>query len=316
MSLIRLLPLCAARHNIHVMVTHIAGTDNSIADALSRFQVHRFWQLAPLAASQPDSISAWPAHFFVSYNTIKVYLGEIRLEHIERSFPHPTQHELLHLLCTGIKKSQGSRKRTRLPITISILRTLKTQLKRDTSFSLLERYLLWAALTLAFYGFLRSSEFATTELTWSDLQMQGNHYSLTIQQSKTDPFCRGPVLTLHESQTSTCPVKAMSQFIGMVVEHQRQGPLSYGWHFTPLNRHKLTATLRSLLQPTSYNKQHFASHSFRIGAATTAAAASLPVWLIKPLGRWSSDAYETYIQPGPLFYQSIPQLLAKADTSQ
>ena len=156
-----------------------------------------------------------------------------------------------------------------------------------------------------------------TELTWSDLQMHGNYYSLTIQQSKTDPFHRGHVLTLHESQTSTCPVKAMSQFIGMVTEHQRQGPLFYGGRFTPLNRHKLIATLRSLLRPTSYNEQHFfASHSFRIGVATTAVAAGLPVWLIRTLGRWSSDTYETYIQPGPSFYQSIPQLLAKADTSQ
>ena len=103
--------------------------------------------------------------------------------------------------------------RDRLPITISILCTLKTQLRRDTSFSLLEKYLFWAAFTLAFYGFLRSSEFATTELTWSDLQMHSNHYSLTIQQSKTDPFRRGHVLTLHESQTSTCPVKAMSHTV-------------------------------------------------------------------------------------------------------
>ena len=86
----------------------------------------------------------------------------------------------------------------------------------------------------------------------------------------------------------------MSQFIGMVAEHQRQGPLFYGGRFTPLNRHKLTATLRSLLRPTSYNEQHFASHSFRIGAATTAAAAGLPVWLIKTLGRAVTHMKHTF----------------------
>jgi len=42
MALIRLLYFCAARDNMHVIVTHIAGVNNSIADALSRFQVSRF----------------------------------------------------------------------------------------------------------------------------------------------------------------------------------------------------------------------------------------------------------------------------------
>jgi len=42
MALVRMLYFCTAQHNIHVLVTHVAGTDNSIADALSRFQVHHF----------------------------------------------------------------------------------------------------------------------------------------------------------------------------------------------------------------------------------------------------------------------------------
>ena len=37
MALIRLLYFCAARFNMHVMITHIAGVDNVIADAISRF---------------------------------------------------------------------------------------------------------------------------------------------------------------------------------------------------------------------------------------------------------------------------------------
>ena len=57
MALVRMLYFCAAQHNIHVLLTHVAETDNSIADSLSRFQVQRFHKLAPEAA---DIISAWP----------------------------------------------------------------------------------------------------------------------------------------------------------------------------------------------------------------------------------------------------------------
>ena len=38
------------------------------------------------------------------------------------------------------------------------------------------------------------------------------------------------------------------------------------------------------------------THSFRIGAATTAAAAGHPRWLIQAMGRWTSDCYKVYLR--------------------
>ena len=78
--------------------------------------------------------------------------------------PWPTQNELLRLLSTRIMRSQGDKRRTCLPIPISILHLLKTQLWQQTSFSLLEKYLQWAAFTLVFYSFLRASDFVTNDL--------------------------------------------------------------------------------------------------------------------------------------------------------
>ncbi len=49
-QLMRALFFVAAKHNFHVTITHIYGTDNSLADALSRFQILR---LAPQA--DPDA---------------------------------------------------------------------------------------------------------------------------------------------------------------------------------------------------------------------------------------------------------------------
>ena len=102
----------------------------------------------------------------ISYKTLKVYLAAIRLLHIEHDLPDPTDDSLLELVCRGIHRQQGDNPRPRLPITINHLRTLKNQL-RISQYSLLEQRMLWSSFTLAFYGFLRISEY--TSLQWSDV---------------------------------------------------------------------------------------------------------------------------------------------------
>jgi len=59
----------------------------------------------------------------ISYRTIKVYLAGIRLAHIEAGMPDPTTDSLLQLVCRGIRCLQGDSHRTRLPITINLLRS-------------------------------------------------------------------------------------------------------------------------------------------------------------------------------------------------
>ena len=66
MALVRMLYFCAAHNNFNVCVQHIPGVRNDIADALSRFQHHRFRRIAPNANPQPDIIPAWPQQAFIA----------------------------------------------------------------------------------------------------------------------------------------------------------------------------------------------------------------------------------------------------------
>ena len=116
----------------------------------------------------------------------------------------------------------------------------------------------------------------------------------TLNQSKTDPFRHGQTIQLYPTGSSTCPIKAMITY-SRYVDTTHDTPIFRAGKFNPLTHRQLNAVLRHLLQQAGFNCINYASHSFRIGAATTAAAASLPPWLIKTLGRWHSDAYLTYV---------------------
>ena len=65
MALVRLLYFCAVHHQLNVCVVHVPGVCNDIADALSHFQMDRFWKLAPTANQRPDSTPAWPTQTFM-----------------------------------------------------------------------------------------------------------------------------------------------------------------------------------------------------------------------------------------------------------
>ena len=71
MDLVRLLTLLTLEHNFYLKTVHIEGKKNEIADSLSRFQMERFWSLAPHANSVPSTIHT-PGDL---KNEISYYLG-------------------------------------------------------------------------------------------------------------------------------------------------------------------------------------------------------------------------------------------------
>ena len=81
---------------------------------------------------------------------------------------------------------------------------------------------------------------------------------------------------------------------------------SYG---VPLSRPHVTDWLRSILAAAGV-QDNYSSHSFRIGAATSASAAGIPDSFIRTLGRWSSDAYLVYIRTAQETLRSAASRLA------
>ena len=60
-----------------------------------------------------------------------------------------------------------------------------------------------------------------------------NSLSLTIHQSKTDPFRQGHQINISATNASTCPVQAMQKYMSITPPANRKGPLYSDGRFLP-----------------------------------------------------------------------------------
>ena len=76
-----------------------------------------------------------------------------------------------------------------------------------------------------------------------------------------------------------------------------------------LTRQLFGTQLDKILQEAGMNAKLYNTHSFRIGAATSAREAGISDVNIQMLGHWKSDAYKLYIRtPAPYLARFSSQL--------
>ena len=223
--------------------------------------------------------------------------------------------DIPHLQNTLIKRTFGLSRRNRLPIILFLLLAPNRSLDIDT-------VMLWAAFSLAFFGFLRCSELTcngqfdcTVHLMDEEIAFFPNitspqHMTVCIKKSKTDPFRQSSTITIARSQSNVCEVAATRDFLLQTPDSSVQSPMFQFKDGTPLSRRTLASNLHTLLDLCGLQSNNYNTHSFRIEAAMTAAAAGLPSWLIKILGRWCSDSYERYIHLPQATILQVPSTMA------
>ncbi|XP_033730321.1 uncharacterized protein LOC117319653 [Pecten maximus] len=248
----------------------------------------------------------------LKYSTIKLYLYGIKFHCTMQGLSNPlvNTHGLplyrLQTILRGLKKLQGTPVKPRLPITFNILSKLCSAFRQGV-FDPATDTTMEAACCVAFFAFLRCGEFTCTTNTFdssihlciSDIQVapDSNSMTLRLKASKTDPFRQGVTIHLFRTHHHVCAVAAV---IRMLTERFMNGcrpsdPL-FSIHSAALTRHVFIDKLRQTLIRLGLNHSLYTVHSFRIGAATTAAQSDVPDHLIKVLGRWQSDSYCRYIR--------------------
>jgi hypothetical protein len=245
------------------------------------------------------------------YTTVKTYIAGIRYTYLEAGvhsvFDNASSGSLnrLHLILKGYKKLDTSEAIKRLPITFPILSSIVKKL-REGVFGPYNDAVLECMCTVAFFAFLRCSEFTCNTGRQSDLSLcigdiivqSNDKVIIHLKVSKTDPFRHGVSIPLFATHQNVCPVVILRQILKLrwACKAIASDPLFVDYNGKPITRHMFVRDLKVLLERIGLNSQDYNSHSFRIGAATSASSAGLGEHLIRTLGRWSSDCYMRYIR--------------------
>ena len=237
----------------------------------------RYKHFCRLSSLQPYPIVEDTLRLFVTslassvgYNTIKTYLAAVKHKHVELGFP--TNHlpmNRLNQLLRGIKRAHWVHVRLpRPPVSVEVLKTLKASL-RSAGFCAEDKLMLWAAFTLAYFGFLRSAEFCSpaeatycklATLQWSDVSISRDQVIVSINSSKSDQFKNGCKVHLAATGNSICLARALTKYARST--QNACGPFFTFENGKLLTRKRFTAITKSLLATKVEHSETYSFHCF------------------------------------------------------
>lgn len=294
---------------------------NSAFDSYRKFiDMNNIGDSTDLPPVSEDLLIQFVAHCYknlqLAYTTIKLYLTGIKFKYIVAGVPSPfydpagtgSGENLLRLqmVLKGVQRSTSCKSRTRLPITRDIIQVLSSRLQLGFFSDFVDK-MLETACIVAFYAFLRCGEFTckssfdpSSNLSIQDVSFQEDYAVLYLKQSKTDPFRKGVSIQLHCVGSPLCPRCHLQKYMRLRTcvfnNWSASDSLFVNEQGEPLSRVEFIRLLRNVLSACGFNATCYSGHSFRSGAATTAASAKIEDHLIKVMGRWSSDSYCRYIK--------------------
>ena len=268
--------------------------------AYSNFCLDMGWLETPASEQGLLMFVAYLSRRGCSVQTTRVYLAGIRHLHLERgasiaAFSSPRLAAALQVLQRLGPKPQPPRP----AVTLQQLRQIKRKVFTSLCLPEPDRRMLWAAITLGFFGILRVSEYSSPSartvetgrtLIRSNMVVTKEQVQITLPRSKTDQQGRGAKVMVGVTGGELCPVNAMRNYMA-VSRLDSSLPV-----FTYSDGRFMTAQdINFWLQ--RFLGDRYSSHCLRIGGTTRAAEAGAQTWQLQAGGRWKSCAYQRYIRP-------------------
>jgi len=251
--------------------------------------------------------------------TISTYLSGIRAAHLEKGLNPPTiRSDRVNVILSGSSKRDNIMKKTglkkvRIPITPTSLKLWKSELNNcDLSYH--DKRLVWSVSAILFFGALRPGEvlcknhnsfdpvtsLLQRDITIKETVLEGRsseYLQVYLSSEKTNTTGTGRLIDIYESNEVLCPIRAYKKLQEISNMNDPEKPafrLESGKNLTTnfLNK-KLKEGLGKHLNSSS---GFVSGHSFRIGVASLVAQMGYSEEQIKSLGRWSSQAYMSYLR--------------------
>lgn len=218
----------------------------------------------------------------------------------------------LELLLKRYRQLRPSvRRAIRHPCTLPLLRLLLPHTRSVAGAANVAALTLRALLLCLFFGFFRPGELLDCGPDANDpplrdaITFSGTYATLHLLASKTDLFRLGCDVHLPRLDGPLCPFSALFESMAHAFSTLPFSPLFQDALGNAVTYSSFASMLASLVSAAGLSRFHITPHSFRIGAATTAAACGIPDSALKALGRWQSVSYQVYARYTPEHLRQI-----------
>jgi len=228
-----------------------------------------------------------------STTSISTIMSGLSYFHKLRMLEDPFQSFPVRQLLQSLRKQSPATPDTRRPISEHLLLQLLDKL-HNLSSSEYEITLFSAMFLFAFYFGLRSSEITSSRhnLQFDEIIVSSNSVIISFHSFKHSNRQSLPHI-IKQTSLRHCPVVAAKKYI--TLRPPGAGPF-FIFRNKPISAKTFSSKLKQLITLLNLPSQYYSPHSFRIGAATHWFSKNLSEQRIRQMGRWSSNAFSSYIR--------------------
>ena len=240
--------------------------------------------------TQPKIIALYLTHLSKTskFSTLRRRIASISVVHKLKGHYLDTKHPIIMENIHGIKRTLGSRQKSKKPILINDLKLIINAIHE-------KKYRDKALILIGFAGGFRRSELVN--ISYEDVEFVPEGVKILIRRSKTDQSGEGSIKAIpYFDNQEFCPVIALRNYINDKFTNINNGKIF------EISDKSVALIIKKYASKAGLDSSKYAGHSLRSGFATTAAEFGAEERNIMAMtGHKTTQMVRRYIQEANLF---------------